>query len=123
MSLQNILIADDDPAIIMIVSTIVKRAGYNALPARDGKEAFIILQSTPIDLLITDEVMPHATGSEIARLMRSQEKLKNIPVILISAEENPSAFNNLLADKTINSFLPKPFNAKALSLLLNEYLN
>ena len=66
MSLGNVLIADDDPSIIMIVSAIIKRAGYNPVPARDGKEAHSLLQKIPIDLLITDEVMPHVTGTEIA---------------------------------------------------------
>jgi CheY-like chemotaxis protein len=73
--------------------------------------------------LITDEVMPHVTGTEIARWMRQQEHLRNIPVIMMSAEENPTAFNKALEDKIINSFLPKPFNAKALTALLESYFN
>ncbi len=59
MTSRNILIADDDPSIIMIVSAIVKRAGYNPVPAGDGKEAHSLLRKTPIELLITDQVMPH----------------------------------------------------------------
>jgi CheY-like chemotaxis protein len=47
MTSRNILIADDDPSIIMIVSAIVRRGGYNPLAARDGKEAHQILQKTP----------------------------------------------------------------------------
>ncbi len=116
------MIADDDPSIIMIVSAIVRRAGYNPLPARDGKEAHRLLQNTPVDLLITDEVMPHVSGTEIARWMRGQEHLRNIPIIMMSAEENPAAFSKTLADKTIDSFLPKPFNAKSLSDLLELHL-
>ncbi len=73
MTSRNILIADDDPSIIMIVSHVVRRAGYNPLSAGDGKEAHRLLQKTQIDSLITDEVMPHVTGTEIARWMREQE--------------------------------------------------
>ena len=123
MTSRNILIADDDPSIIMIVSAIVSRGGNNPLTARDGKEAHQLLQKTPIDLLITDEVMPHVTGTEIARWMRQQEHLRNIPVIIMSAEENPNAFSKALEDKIINSFLPKPFNAKTLNELLELHLN
>ncbi len=123
MTTGNILIADDDPSIIMIVSAILRRAGYNPLPARDGKEAHQLLQKTPVDLLITDEVMPHVTGTEIARWMRGQEQLRNIPIILMSAEENPAAFRKALEDKTIDGFLPKPFNAKTLTGLIELHLN
>jgi CheY-like chemotaxis protein len=123
MTSRNILIADDDPSIIMIVSHIVKRAGYNPLTARDGKEAHRLLQKTPIDLLITDEVMPHITGTEIARWIRGQEHLRNLPIIIMSAEENPAAFSKALEDKTIDSFLPKPFQAKALGDLLEMYMS
>ena len=123
MTSKNILIADDDPSIILIVSTVAKRAGFNPVTARDGKEAYSLLQKTPIDLLITDETMPHITGTEIARWLRSQEELQNIPVIMMSAEQNPAAFDKLLANKTINCFLPKPFNPRALADLLESYLN
>ena len=123
MTSGNILIADDDPSIVMIVSAIVRRAGYNPMPARDGKEAHLLLQKTAIDLLITDEVMPHVTGIEIARWMRGREQLRNIPIIMMSAEENPAAFSKALEDKTIDSFLAKPFNAKALTDLLELYMN
>jgi CheY-like chemotaxis protein len=123
MTKGNILIADDDPSIIMIVSAILRRAGYNPVTARDGKEAHRILQNTPIDLLITDEVMPHVTGTDLARWMRGQEKLRNIPIIMISAEENPAAFSKALEDKTIDNFLPKPFNAKAVADLLELHLS
>ena len=123
MTSRNILIADDDPSIILIVSAIVRRSGNNPLAARDGKEAHQLLQKTPIDLLITDEVMPHVTGTEIARWMRQQEHLRNIPIIIMSAEENPQAFSKVLEDKIIDSFLPKPFNAKILSALLESYFS
>ncbi len=123
MTSRNILIADDDASIIMIVNAILKRVGYNPVPARDGKEAHSLLQKTPINLLITDEVMPHATGTEIAQWMHTHEQFRNIPIIMMSAEENPAAFNKTLKDKTIDSFLPKPFNAKALTDLLELYMN
>ena len=122
MTQGNILIADDDPSIIMIVSAVLRRAGYNPVTARDGKEAHLLLQKISVDLLITDEMMPHVTGTDLARWIRGQEKLRNIPIIMMSAEENPAAFNKLLEDKTIDSFLSKPFNAKALNRLLELHL-
>lgn len=105
MTTGNIFIADDDPSILMIVSAILRRAGYNLVTARDAKEVHQLLQKTPIDLLVTDEVMPHVTGTELARWMRGHEKLRNIPIIMISAEENSAAFNKALGDKTIDSFM------------------
>ena len=123
MTSRNILIADDDPSIIMIVSAIVPRAGHHPISARDGKEAHLLLRKTPVDLLITDEVMPHVTGTELARWMRDEEHLQKIPIIIMSAEENPAAFNKALEDKIINSFLPKPFSAKLLTDLIAAYLD
>lgn len=77
MTTGNIFIADDDPSILMIVSAILRRAGYNLVTARDGKEAHQLLQKTPIDLLVTDEVMPHVTGTELARWMRGKFQNNN----------------------------------------------
>ncbi len=122
MTSKNILIADDDPSIIMIVSAVAKRAGYHPVPARDGKEAHALLQKTPVDLLITDETMPHLTGTELARWLRGQDKLRHTPVIMMSAEQNPAAFKKLTDDQIVNGFLAKPFNAKTLSDLLASYL-
>lgn len=122
MTSKNILIADDDPSIVMIVSHVVRRFSAVSVSARDGKEAFALLQQQAFDLLITDETMPHITGLELAWWLRSQEKLSHIPVIMLSAEQNPTVFHKALADKTIDSFLPKPFNPKALSELLELFL-
>ena len=119
----NVIIADDDPAIIMIVSDIVKRAGFASLTARDGKEAHLLLLKTPVDLLITDEAMPHVNGTEIARWMRGQDRLRNVPVILMSAEENSAAIDKAIEDKIIDSFIAKPFRAAALTNLLVLHMN
>jgi CheY-like chemotaxis protein len=83
--MRTVLVAEDDPQVLEVVTRIVRIGGYHALPARDGREAWGIFQRVqpPIDLVIADVVMPYMTGTELAaHVVASQPEL---PLILMSA--------------------------------------
>lgn len=75
---QQILIADDDPAILRLVKAIIEKEGFTAVTARDGKEAYKLLQSESFTAAIFDVVMPYIQGTELVRYMQSEKKLMNI---------------------------------------------
>lgn len=115
---KPIIIADDDPAILRLVKTIVEKEGFEAQMARDGKEAYRLLQSgDQFALAIFDVVMPYIQGTELARFMQSEERLKGIPVIMMTAEQNPRISSESFTAGAV-AFLPKPFTTAQLQAML-----
>src|SRR5260370_32958630 len=86
----RILVADDDPAILRLVTTILEKEGFSVVGARDGREAYKALQDdVGFTAAILDVVMPQITGPEVVRFMRTAESFMNIPVMMMTAEQDP----------------------------------
>ncbi len=119
---SKILVADDDPAILRLVTAIVEKEGFTVVPARDGKEAYKFLQSeTKFEAAIFDVVMPYIQGTELVRFMQSEKRLKQVPVIMMTAEQNPRLSSDSFAAGAI-AFLPKPFTTSQLKSMLQMFL-
>ena len=86
----RMLVADDDPAILRLIATILEKENFTVVAARDGREAYKILQSdADFTAAILDVVMPHISGPELVRYMKAEERLKKIPVMMMTAEQDP----------------------------------
>ena len=119
---SQILIADDDPAILRLVKTIVEKEGFLAVTARDGREAFKLLNAgEPFAAAIFDVVMPYIQGTELVRHMQSEKRLMKIPVIVMTAEQNPRLSSDSFAAGAV-AFLPKPFTASQLQIMLQMFI-
>lgn len=115
---RRMLVADDDPAILRLIATILEKENFNVVTARDGREAYKILQSDPnFTAAILDVVMPHISGPELVRFMKSEERLKKIPVMMMTAEQDPKLSSDSFAAGAI-VFLPKPFTTAQLQIML-----
>ena len=115
---RRILVADDDPAILRLVTAIVEKEGYTVVPARDGREAYKILQSDADFVAgIFDVVMPHIQGPELVRYMKTEKRLMKIPVMLMTAEQNPKLSSDSFSAGAV-VFLPKPFTTAQLQIML-----
>ncbi|MEP6902476.1 MAG: response regulator [Actinomycetota bacterium] len=120
--LAQILVADDDPAILRLVKAIVEKEGYAVVTARDGKEAYKILQSgEPLAAAIFDVVMPYIQGTELVRYMQSEKRLMKIPVIMMTAEQNSRLSSDSFAAGAV-AFLPKPFTNAQLQTMLRMFI-
>ena len=123
MSAQNsasrrILVADDDPAILRLVTAIVEKEGYTVVPARDGREAYKLLQSEgDFAACVFDVMMPHIEGPELVRYMKTEKRLMKIPVMMMTAEQNPKLSSDSFAAGAV-VFLPKPFTTSQLQVML-----
>jgi CheY-like chemotaxis protein len=116
--LPQILVADDDPAILRLVKTIVEKEGFDVVMARDGREAYKLLQTSEnFVAVILDVVMPHIQGTELARYMQSNQKLMKIPVMMMTAEQNPRLSSESFSAGAV-VFLPKPFTTSQLQVML-----
>lgn len=119
---KQVLVADDDPAILRLVKAIVEKEGFTVVSARDGKEAYKLLQSGEnFTAAIFDVVMPYIQGTELVRYMQSEKKLMKIPVIMMTAEQNPRLSSESFAAGAV-AFLPKPFTTSQLQTMLRMFV-
>lgn len=119
---SQVLIADDDPAILRLVKAIVEKEGFSAITVRDGREAFKLLNAgEPFAAAIFDVVMPYIQGTELVRHMQSEKRLMKIPVIVMTAEQNPRLSSDSFAAGAV-AFLPKPFTASQLQIMLQMFI-
>lgn len=115
---SKVLVADDDPAILRLVKAIVEREGYTVVSARDGKEAYKLLQSgETFAAAVFDVVMPYIQGTELVRFMQSEKRLMKIPVIMMTAEQNPRLSSDSFSAGAV-AFLPKPFTTSQMQTML-----
>ncbi|HEV2861027.1 MAG TPA: response regulator [Pyrinomonadaceae bacterium] len=119
---RRILVADDDPVVRQLVSSVVRREGYTPVVAEDGREAVRILQSDAgFGAAVFDMKMPHLEGTDIIRHMRTEKRLMRIPVILMTSETALELMKDgFEAGATV--FLPKPFMTMQLQSLLRLLL-
>ena len=122
-SQKRILVADDDPAILRLVTAIVEKEGFEVVPARDGREAYKLLQSgTEFAACVFDVMMPHIEGPELVRYMKTEKRLMKIPVMMMTAEQNPKLSSDSFAAGAV-VFLPKPFSTSQLQIMLRMLIS
>jgi DNA-binding response OmpR family regulator len=81
----TILIVDDTPANLNVLSTILSQEGYKVRPANGGEVALVVAQHASPDLILLDIQMPGMNGFEVCKRLQQQEQTRDIPVIFISA--------------------------------------
>ncbi len=115
---RRVLVADDDPAILRLVKTILEKENYQVVSARDGREAYKVLQNDPnFTAAIFDVVMPHISGPELVRFMKTEKRLMRIPVMMMTAEQDPKLSSDSFSAGAV-VFLPKPFTTAQLHIML-----
>jgi DNA-binding response OmpR family regulator len=117
---ERVLFVEDEPAVRRLGLRILEQAGYDVIEARDGEEALALLdrETTPVDAIVTDVVMPNMGGGEMARRVRSKQP--QIPILFVSGhpEDRSGAMQLEGAD-----LLQKPFSANALLARLRALLD
>ncbi len=114
----RVLVADDDPAILRLVTAILEKEGYAVVGARDGREAYKALQNNAnFTAAVFDVVMPHIPGPELVRYMRTENRFNKIPVMMMTAEQDPKLSSDSFAAGAV-VFLPKPFTTVQLQTML-----
>jgi len=81
---RRVLTVDDDPDITIFVKTVLEENGYTPLVARNGEAGLSMARDEAPDLIILDVLMPKQSGIRMYRELKSDESLKNIPVIILS---------------------------------------
>ncbi len=114
----RILVADDDALTLRMVTAIVETEGYAVAAAPDGREALNILQQDAhFSAAIFDMSMPYFQGLDLIRYMKADERLQQIPVGMITAEQDPKVWDDSVAAGA-RVFLPKPFTPAQVKMML-----
>ncbi|MCK4537569.1 MAG: response regulator [Candidatus Krumholzibacteria bacterium] len=109
---QRVLVVDDEMHLAKILQFTLNHAGYEASLAYDGKEALEALERESFDLVILDLMLPLVDGYKVCNRIKSDESLKHIPVIILSARD----FEREVLDEPLDAdiLLQKPFNIEVL---------
>jgi len=118
---ERILIVEDDKNIAKLVKFNLEKAGYDCTTAATGEKALEILGERPVDLIILDIMLPGMDGYEICRAIKEKEKLKNIPIIMLTAKgEEVDRIVGL--ELGADDYIVKPFSPRELVLRVKAIL-
>ncbi|MXV49418.1 response regulator [Pedobacter sp. HMF7647] len=115
---KKILVADDDPAILEVVSIILEDAGYE-VETSTGETLLSTSGALP-DLYMIDIWMLGKDGREICRHLKSQEQTKNIPILIVSANRD---IEQIAQEVGVDAYLSKPFEIDQLIELIQKHIN
>ncbi|MBU0469409.1 MAG: response regulator [Candidatus Omnitrophica bacterium] len=113
MSRKKILIIDDEPEIVKVISLRLKANGYEVITGASGEEALSLTKEHMPDLVILDVMMPAPNGYKVCRLIKDDAETEHIPVILLTAKtsESDKFWGN---EAGADEYLMKPYNAEEL---------
>jgi two-component system response regulator VicR len=107
---KRILVVDDEPELRNVIQLILNLDGYETLTARGGAECLEILDQQTVDLIILDLMMPKVDGWEVLRQLKAQGRPDAIPVVLLTAKDQP--IDKMLGLKVfgVTDYITKPFD-------------
>lgn len=120
--MSTILVVDDERFNRVLLATSLKQQGYDVLMAENGLQALEIIQTTPIDIILLDLMMPGMDGFEVLRRLKANPEQRHIPVIVVSAMDEMDTVISCI-EMGATDHLPKPFNATMLGARVRSSLN
>ena len=117
----KILIADDEPNILISLEFLMKREGYEVVLARDGQEAIDAIQRERPALVLLDVMMPIKTGFDVCHEVRASDALKDTLIVMLTAKGRDTDVAKGLA-LGANAYMTKPFSTKELVQKVRELL-
>ncbi len=117
---MKILIVDDFSTMRRIIKNLLRDLGFNNThEADDGNTALPMLQSSEFDFVVTDWNMPGMQGIDLLRAIRADDKLKHLPVLMVTAEAKKEQII-AAAQAGVNGYIVKPFTAATLKEKLDK---
>lgn len=119
--MKKVLIADDDESTQELLKHIVSSAGYDVATASDGQAALKAVLNIRPDLVLLDIMLPEVHGYSVCHQIKSNELLRNIKVIMLSAKSFP-ADRRQAQEVGADAFLSKPINPSELVDRIKSFL-
>ena len=118
---KKILIVDDEQDIVETLKFMLEAQGYECFCAYDGEAGLTLAKEIIPDLMILDVMMPKMNGYKISRLLKYDNKYKNIPIIMVTARSQDD--DKAIGQETgVNEYVTKPFELDDLISKVNKYL-
>jgi DNA-binding response OmpR family regulator len=118
---HKVLIADDEPNIVVSLEYLFKRAGYSVLVARDGQEAIDTIRRERPALVVLDVMMPKKSGHQVCAELRADAGLSDTKVLMLSAKGRDTDVDKGLGVGA-DAYMTKPFSTKDLAAKVAEML-
>ena len=120
MSINKILIADDEPYVSRVLKIVLQQEGYEVVCVTNGKQAVDVYMSEQPDLVVTDVRMPHLTGRELVETIRYSKGDTDTPIIIMTSTLE-SENRNWVSDLENVVFLGKPVSPRNLVRVVNDF--
>ena len=121
MSLEKILVVEDNMDNLELLQLQLKFLGWDSVPARSGDEALEKLENLVPGLILVDMVMPHMDGFELARSLKKNPKYRDVPILAVTALAMPGDRERCLR-AGCDGYISKPFTHRDLEKLLSHLL-
>jgi DNA-binding response OmpR family regulator len=118
---HKVLIADDEPNILISLEFLMKREGHQVLLARDGEEALALIRAERPALVLLDVMMPGRSGFEVCQAVRADEALAGTKILLLTAKGRDTDVAQGLGVGA-DGYMTKPFSTKELAARVREML-
>ena len=119
--MKKILIVDDEKDIVETLKFMLEASGYTCYCAYNGEDGLRMAKEIIPDLMILDVMMPKMNGFKISRLLKFDNKYKNIPILMVTARTQEE--DKLIGEETgVDEYITKPFELDAVVKKVNEYL-
>ncbi len=119
---RTVLIAEDSVAQRRFLEILLSKDGHNVVSFEDGFTALQFLEHNVPDLIVMDVNMPYVNGLEASETIKRQERLRHIPIILLSSFKEDIS-DSMLETAGADVFITKPLVSKAFRELTHTYLN
>lgn len=118
----RILVADDDPAILAIVETVLRGDGYQVVTVADGEAAIELARTDGFDLILLDVQMPKLDGFAAARQLRREAKLEEVPIVMLTARTADRDIEAAFAEG-VTDYITKPFSIAQMRARVRAWLS
>jgi two-component system, OmpR family, phosphate regulon response regulator PhoB len=117
----KILLVEDEPAIQELLVFNIKQCGFDPIPAGDATEAMTYISHELPDLILLDWMLPGTSGIEVARRLRSEQRTRNIPIIMLTARTDERDKVHGL-ESGADDYITKPFSPRELMARIRAVL-
>ncbi|MCA8881572.1 MAG: response regulator [Rhodobacteraceae bacterium] len=118
---MKVLIADDEPNIVISLEFMMKREGYEVIVARDGKQALDAIRRERPALVLLDAMMPEMTGFDVCAAVRSDETVRDTRILMLTAKGRETDLARG-AGVGVDAYMTKPFSTRDLVAKVKELL-